>query len=130
MQVLSRAAAENEDREAWTTGDYALQLDGLDDDPSTYADDFKGAPGLHTRLMEDLTSRLGVKKEDVIQIELGRYCQNETNLLFQLYNAQQAKEELQGRSKKLELEHEATLMDKIFLNAIQRKVSFQFHHTI
>ncbi|KAL1525526.1 hypothetical protein AB1Y20_020382 [Prymnesium parvum] len=120
LKAEARSAAVAEDVAAWTTADYAVQLLGLDDDPSTYADDFKGKPGLKSRLMADLTTKLGFEAKDIVQIELGRFCKNEMDLLAQLLRAQESKEEMQGRLKKLELLPKASFIDKVFITTTLR----------
>ena len=116
LQSLSRKAAQEEDYSAWTAADYAVEISGLDDDPATYADDFKGTPGLKSRLMKDLTEKMGFDPSEIVQIELGRFCQNEMLLLRKLLAAQEKKEELQGRIKSIELIPKPSLIDKLLIS--------------
>jgi len=100
---------------AYTTADYAVQISGLDDDDATYADDYKGTDGLKTRLMRDLKEKLKFEDDDIVQIELGRFCVDEMDKLDKLRMAQEKKEEIAGRIAAIKVQPKPTCLDRVFI---------------
>ena len=99
LRYLSRKAAVEEDHANWTTADYAVLISGLDDRSVSYADDYEAekgevVPGLETRLRADLEA-LGFSADDIAQIELGRFCEDEIDLLTKLKTTRRKEDELQ-----------------------------------
>lgn len=93
-RASQRFAAKNFDRALWTTADYAVQISGLDRD--VYAD---GPSGLKERVYADLMRLLQVKREQIVQVEIGRPCAPEVSELRKLKILKVREQELKARRR-------------------------------
>ena len=92
--------ADEEDRGALTTSDYAVMVEGLhrNQDPDDGAD---GTPGLTSRLLGDLRN-LGFDADDIDHVEVARACSREAQVLRRLAALRVQRMELQAKRKAAE----------------------------
>jgi hypothetical protein len=85
LRYQARQAADDDDRQRWTTGDYSVLLRGLDDglDDDQPEASRRQAFQLREALMEDLAA-LGFESGKIVQVEVGRRCREEVKCLKRL----------------------------------------------
>jgi hypothetical protein len=137
LKRLVRVASLKEDQENWTTADYAVMLENLDVSEGVFADDITNketgevTPGLKSRLLADLHEMgfkgngEGYKDDDIVQVELGRYCEAELTAIHKLGRVNEDILEVKAQLRIFKKEQEAETVEAARAKAAAKVVKLE-----